>query len=81
MTDTIITPEDVAKGMFDYMKKQSGKILISKEDFVNACGNVVERIFADDKKTPSPVQILLTLDRARFAMELIKELFDENKEE
>lgn len=76
-----ITPEDVAKGMIDYMTKQSGKILIDENTFATACAVVMNKMKDEDSKISSPITMLLLIDRMRFTAELMKKLFDENKKE
>ena len=76
-----ITPEDVAKGMFDYMVKQGDCVLIKRDDFMKICTEVASEMDENDsyKDALAPIKMLLLLDRAHFMLELRERLFKEDE--
>ena len=78
-----ITPEDVAKGMFEHLSKQADSVLLSRKAFRQACTEVIKaNTEEEEKKVPDAIiALLLVTERMKFMLDLEHEIFGEKEEE
>ncbi len=78
-----ITPEDVAKGMFEHLTKQADSVLLSRKAFRKACTKVIKaNTEEEEKQVPDAIfALLLVTERMKFMLDLEHEIFGERGDE